>query len=333
MALNLKGRSLLRIADLSLEEFKMLVDDSMTIKRNHYAGVISKPLEGKMIAGLFEKNSTRTRTATDFAAYVLGAGCSYIDSSGSNMGSKESVEDTAKVLGRMYDGMLYRCMRHSDCAAFAEHSGISIINGLSEQFHPTQMLADFMTICEHTGKNIAALRGDKLVYMGNPNNMSNSYIETCGLIGMNCAVIAPMELHERWHDYYNDVRALFDASGATLTITDDVNEVEGAHYITTDAWVDLGEDMDTLRARIELLRPYQVNMDLIRATKTAHPYFLHCLPAMHDELTIVGKIAHDEFGMQGIEVTDEVFRSPHSIIFDESENRKWTIAALFQAML
>lgn len=333
MAINLKGCSLMRIADLSVEEFNMIIESSITLKNNSYAGVHSTPLKGKMVAGLFEKNSTRTRTATDFAANLLGAGCSYIDSSGSNMGSKESVVDTAIVLGRMYDGILYRCMRHDDCQAFADHSGISIINGLSEKFHPTQMLADIMTICEHTGKNVHSLRGDKLVYLGNPNNMSNSYIETCGLLGMDCTIIAPMALHQRWEEYYKEVKTMFEKSNATLVITDDVNEISGANYITTDAWVDLGEDMDTLRSRIELLRPYQVNMELIKATNVEHPYFLHCLPAMHDQFTTVGKIAYDEFNMEGIEVTNEVFQSSHSIVFDEAENRKWTIAALFNAML
>lgn len=321
---NFKGRSLLTLADYSPEEIRYLIDTAKKYKALKKAGTLHREHEGKSIALLFEKTSTRTRCAFVVAAADLGIHPEFLGKDDIQLGKKETVEDTAKVLGRMFDGIEFRGFKHDTVVDLAKHAGVPVWNGLTDTAHPTQVLADFMTIEEHIGH----LQGVKFVFVGDGrNNMANSLMEGAAKMGMDFRIAAPKELHPdavlvtKAKEYAKD-------TGATITITDNLSEaVADADVIYTDVWVSMGEEAQ-FKERIELLKNYQVTMDVIRATGNQNVVFMHCLPAFHDHQTITGEQVYQEYGLESMEVTDEVFRSNHSIVFDEAENRMHTIKAV-----
>jgi ornithine carbamoyltransferase len=325
----LKGRSLLTLNDYSLDEIKLLLSTAHEYKKLKKAGTPHRDHEGKNIALLFEKTSTRTRCAFTVAANDLGVAPEFLGKDDIQLGKKESVEDTAKVLGRMFDGIEFRGFAHSTVEALAEHAGVPVWNGLTDEFHPTQILADFLTIEEHVGE----LQNATLVFMGDGrNNMANSLMLGAAKVGMDFRIAAPKSLFPE--DKYVAMAQEFAAhSGAKITITNDVTEaVRGADVIYTDVWVSMGEE-DKYAERIELLRDYQVTTDTMQATGKPDAKFMHCLPAFHDTLTETGAHMKQEYGLDALEVTDEVFRSEHSIVFDQAENRMHTIKAVIALTL
>ena len=321
----IRGRSLLKLLDFAPEEIRLMLDTAAEYKRKKKSGELTiREFEGKSIALLFEKTSTRTRCAFEVAAADLGIHVVFLGKDDIQLGKKESLEDTAKVLGRMFEGIEFRGFKQEDVENLAKFSGVPVWDGLTDEFHPTQILADFLTIEEHLGR----LRGVKLVYIGDGrNNISNSLMVGSAKMGLHFVIAAPNELHPD-SELLEQCRELAGMSGGSVTITDNVSEaVNGADVLYTDVWASMGEE-DKLAERIALLRPYQINKDIIAATNNDNVIFMHALPSFHDTNTAIGKRVKEEFGLDSMEVTDEVFRSKHSVVFDEAENRLHTIKAV-----
>ena len=327
--MDLKGKHFLKLLDLTPVEIEGLLDLAADLKAKKKAGIPHKLCEGKNIALLFEKDSTRTRCAFEVAGHDLGMGVTYLGPTGSQMGKKESIADTARVLGRMYDGIEYRGFGQEIVENLAKHAGVPVWNGLTNEFHPTQILADFLTIREHFGD----LKGKKLVYCGDARyNMGNSLMVGCAKMGMHF-VACTCEEYFPAKELIDQCRAVAGETGATLEfITDPMEATRGADVIYTDVWVSMGEPDSVWAERIKALMPYQVNSAMMEnAGKQCK--FMHCLPAFHDLNTVIGKQIHEKFGITAMEVTDEVFESEASIVFDEAENRMHTIKAVMAATL
>jgi len=331
MGFNLRHRSLLELSDYTPQEIRFLLDLSHTVKAEKNAGAAQRRLGGKNICLIFEKTSTRTRCAFEVAAYDLGMGVTYLDPSGSQIGHKESIKDTARVLGRMYDAIEYRGFAQSIVDDLAKYSGVPVYNGLTDESHPTQILADFMTMEEHSDK---PLSGMAYCYLGDArNNMGNSLLLGGAAMGMDVRLCAPKSLWPT-EPVVARARALAKASSAKITLSDDPKAaVAGCDFVYTDVWVSLGEPPAKWGERIELLKPYQVNGALMAATGNPKAKFMHCLPAFHNRETSKGEELFKTYGMNGLEVTEDVFESPGSIVWDQAENRMHTIKALLVATL
>ncbi|KOG77619.1 MULTISPECIES: ornithine carbamoyltransferase [Streptomyces] len=331
MAIDLTGRHFLKELDFTSEEFLGLVSLAAELKAAKKAGAEVQRLRGKNIALIFEKTSTRTRCAFEVAAADQGASTTYLDPSGSQMGHKESVKDTARVLGRMFDGIEYRGDSQQAVEELAEYGGVPVFNGLTDDWHPTQMLADVLTMTEHGTGDLA---GTAFAYLGDARfNMGNSYLITGALLGLDVRIVAP-EAYWPGEAVVARAKELAAASGAAITLTADVAEgVRGADFVATDVWVSMGEPKEVWAERIAALAPYAVTMDVLRATGRPDVKFLHCLPAFHDLGTQVGRDVHARYGLSELEVTDEVFESSHSVVFDQAENRMHTIKAVLVATL
>ena len=327
--INLKGKSFLKLLDFTPEEINGLLELAADLKAKKKAGIPHKMHEGKNIVLLFEKDSTRTRCAFEVAGADLGMSATYLGPSGSQMGKKESIADTARVLGRMYDGIEYRGYAQTIVEDLAKYAGVPVWNGLTNEFHPTQILADFLTIQEHFGE----LKGKKLVYMGDARyNMGDSLMVGCAKMGMHFVACAPKKYFPN-PELIAECEAIAKETGAVLEFnTDPAAAVKGAHVIYTDVWVSMGEPDSVWQERIEELTPYRVTSELMQI---AGPQcrFMHCLPSFHDLNTTIGKQIYDKFGIDCMEVTDEVFESEQSIVFDEAENRMHTIKAVMAATL
>ena len=327
MPINLKGRSFLTLKDFTPEEIRYLLQLSMDLKAKKRAGIPGELLRGKNIVLLFEKTSTRTRCAFEVAAYDEGAHVTFLTNS--QMGMKESVEDTARVLGRMYDGIEFRGYRQETVELLAKYSGVPVWNGLTDSFHPTQFLADMMTLLENTEKSIPHL---KLTFIGDArNNVANSLMVGCAKLGMHFTAIAPRELFPD-ETLRREMEELCRKTGGCITVTDDKSAVAGSDAVYTDVWVSMGEE-GMYEERIRLLKDYQVDMALMEAAGNKDVIFLHCLPAFHDLNTDTAKKIYEQFGLKEMEVTDEVFRSRFCKVFDEAENRLHTIKAVMCATL
>ncbi|MFF5727475.1 ornithine carbamoyltransferase [[Kitasatospora] papulosa] len=331
MAIDLTGRHFLKELDFTAEEFRGLVALSAELKAAKKAGVEVQRLRGRNIALIFEKTSTRTRCAFEVAAADQGASTTYLDPSGSQMGHKESVKDTARVLGRMFDAIEYRGDSQHAVEELAAYSGVPVYNGLTDDWHPTQMLADVLTMAEHSARPLEEIT---FAYLGDARfNMGNSYLVTGALLGMDVRIVSPAAYRPA-QDVVDRAHELAGRSGARITLTEDITEgVRGADFVVTDVWVSMGEPKDVWDERIASLSPYAVTMDVLRATGNDDVKFLHCLPAFHDLGTKVGKEIHERHGLSELEVTDEVFESSHSVVFDEAENRMHTIKAVLVATL
>ena len=327
--MNLKGRSFLTLLDFTPAEIDGLLNLAAQLKAKKKAGIPHGDFAGKNIALIFEKTSTRTRCSFEVAGHDLGMGVTYLDPSGSQIGKKESIADTARVLGRMYDGIEYRGYGQEIVETLARYSGVPVWNGLTNEFHPTQVLADFLTIRERFGR----LKGIKLVYMGDARyNMGNSLMVGCAKMGLDFVACAPEKYFPN-PELTEKCRAIAGQTGATLSFcTDPAEAVRGAHVLYTDVWVSMGEPDEVWQERIDDLRPYQVNAALMDAARE-DAVFMHCLPSFHDLNTGIGRQIHEKFDLTAMEVTDEVFEGPHSIVFDEAENRMHTIKAVMAATL
>ncbi len=333
MAFNLKNRHLLSLVHHSEREIKYLLDLSRDLKRAKYAGTEQQNLKGKNIALIFEKTSTRTRCAFEVAAYDQGAQVTYIDPTSSQIGHKESMKDTARVLGRMYDAIEYRGFKQTVVDELAQYAGVPVFNGLTDEFHPTQMLADVLTMIEHCDKPLSEI---KYVYIGDArNNMGNSLLLIGAKLGMDVRVCGPKALLP--DDELVDLcRQFANQSGARLTVTDDIDKaVKDVDFVHTDVWVSMGEPLDSWGERIALLMPYQVTPELMKRTGNPKVKFMHCLPAFHNSETKVGKQIAEKYPQlaNGIEVTEAVFESPMNIAFEQAENRMHTIKAVMVASL
>ena len=327
MPVNLKGRHLLTLKDFTPEEIRYMLDLAHELKTKKRLGIRNKMLEGKNIVLLFDKTSTRTRCAFEVAAFDEGAQVTFL--SNSQMGKKESLEDTAKVLGRFYDGIEYRGFKQEVVELLAKHAGVPVWNGLTDMYHPTQILADFMTIEEHVHKPINKV---KLVYVGDArNNMGNSLMIGAAKMGMTFVGIAPKSLFPD-PALVAEMQEVAKETGASISFSEDIAAVESADAIYTDVWVSMGEE-DQFEERIRLLTPYRVTMDMMKMTHNDNVIFLHCLPSFHDLETSVGRDIYEKFGITEMEVTDEVFRSKYSKVFDEAENRMHTIKAVMVATI
>ena len=328
---NLRNRSFLKELDFSRDELLHLLELSEALKVAKYAGDEAPQLAGKEIALIFEKTSTRTRCAFEVAAFDQGAHVTYLDPSGSQLGHKESIADTAAVLGRMFDAIEYRGSAQENIEELDRHAGVPVYNGLTDEWHPTQMLADFLTMREHSHRP-----PDEIAYtfVGDGRfNMGRSLLITGAILGSDVRIVTPEELRPP-ADVIERAEALAADSGARITISDDIAAVEGSDFVHTDVWVSMGEPKDVWVERAKLLEPYQVNAALLERTGNAKVEFMHCLPAFHDANTTVGAEIAEATGMSGgLEVTDEVFRSPASIVFDQAENRLHTIKAILVATL
>ncbi|RKD30871.1 ornithine carbamoyltransferase [Thermohalobacter berrensis] len=328
MAFNLKGRSLLTLKDFTPQEIEYLIDLSQELKSLKYAGIRPKNLEGKNIALIFEKPSTRTRCAFVVAAVDEGAHPEYLGKGDIQLGKKETVADTARVLGRMFDGIEFRGFKHETVEQLAKHAGVPVWNGLTDKFHPTQVLADLLTIKEHKGY----LKGIKFAYVGDGrNNMANSLMIGAAKMGMDFRIVAPKELFPE-EELVEEAKEMAKERGGKITITDSVDEgITGVDAIYTDVWASMGEEEEFER-RVKLLKPYQVNMDMIKKADD-EVIFMHCLPAFHNRDTVIGEEIYEKYGLAEMEVTDEVFESKHSVVFDEAENRMHTIKAVMVATI
>ncbi|MEX2370382.1 MAG: ornithine carbamoyltransferase [Bacteroidales bacterium] len=331
MAYNLRNRNFLKLLDFSPEEIRFLLELSFSLKRAKYSGNEVHRLTGKSIALIFEKSSTRTRCAFEVAAYEQGAHVTYLGPSGSQIGHKESMKDTARVLGRMYDGIEYRGFGQDVVEELGAYAGVPVWNGLTTEFHPTQILADFMTMMEHSDKPLHEV---SFAYLGDAkNNMGNSLLVGAAKMGMDFRAVAPKECQPD-EALVKQCWEIAEKTGAKITITDSVDEgVKGVDFLYTDVWVSMGEPDEVWKERIELLKPYQVNKSVLEKTGNKQVKFLHCLPAFHNRDTKVGEEMYKKFGLEAMEVTDDVFESAHSIVFDEAENRLHTIKAVMVATL
>ena len=332
MPINLRQRHFLRLMDFTPQEIQFLLDLAAELKKAKYAGTEQPRLKGKNIALVFEKTSTRTRSAFEVSAFDQGANVSYIGPSGSQIGHKESMKDTARVLGRMYDAIQYRGYGQELVETLANYSGVPVWNGLTDEFHPTQILADFLTMLEHgKGKRLDQM---KLAYLGDArNNMGNSFVEGAALMGLDLRLVGPKQFFPE-QKLLDEVAEMAKQTGANITCTEDVEAgIKDVDFIYTDIWVSMGEPESAWAERIELMKPYQVNAKLMALTGNPNVKFMHCLPSFHDENTVIGKKMAEKYGMNGLEVTDEIFESEASIVFDEAENRMHTIKAVMVATL
>jgi ornithine carbamoyltransferase len=331
MAFNLRNRHFLKLLDFTPGEIKFLLDLSLDLKKAKYAGIEQPRLAGKNIALIFEKGSTRTRAAFEVASYDQGAHVTYLGPTGSQLGTKESMKDTARVLGHMYDGIEYRGFGQDRVEELGRYAGVPVWNGLTNEFHPTQVLADFLTMMEHSDKPLSQV---KFAYMGDArNNMGNSLLVGAAKMGMDFRSVAPKEVQQE-QDLVDKATQIAADSGASITITDDVDEgLKGCDFIYTDVWVSMGEAKEVWEQRINLLKPYQVNSAAMKKTGNPDVKFLHCLPAFHNRETIIGEETYQNFGIEAMEVSEEVFESPASIVFHQAENRIHTIKAVMVATL
>lgn len=331
MAFNLKNRNFLKLLDFTPQEIKFLLDLSIDLKKAKYVGTEQQQLKGKNIVLLFEKDSTRTRCAFEVAAFDQGAHVTYIGPSGSQMGKKESMKDTARVLGRMYDGIEYRGYGQHIVEELGKYAGVPVWNGLTTEFHPTQILADLLTMMEHCDKPLHQI---SFCFCGDArNNVGNSLMVGAAKMGMDFRAAAPKSCQPT-EELVKQCISIAKETGAKITITDDVKKaVAGVDFIYTDVWVSMGEPDTVWEERIKLLKPYQVNKELMALTGNPKTKFLHCLPAFHNRETTVGENIFKKFGLNGMEVTEDVFESPASIVFDEAENRVHTIKAVMVATL
>ncbi len=331
MGYNMRNKSYLTLMDYDKKEIEFLINLALDLKKAKYAGTEQQRLKSKNIVLLFEKDSTRTRCAFEVAAYDQGAHVTYLGPTGSQMGKKESIADTARVLGRMYDGIEYRGFAQETVEDLAKYSNVPVWNGLTDADHPTQVLADFLTALEHLDKPL-----DKMVftYVGDGrNNVANALMIGACKIGMDFRIVAPKELFPE-QTLLNKCLVEAEISGGKITVTDDIKAgVLNSDVLYTDVWVSMGEPDEVWEQRINLLRPYQIDMDMIKATQNPKVLFEHCLPAFHDLKTKVGQEIYEKFGLTAMEVTDEVFESKHSVVFDEAENRMHTIKAVLVATL
>lgn len=327
--MNLKGRHFLTLKDFTPEEIRYLLDLARELKDKKKKGIVEKPHEGKNIALIFEKTSTRTRCSFEVAAHDLGMGVTYLDPKGSQIGKKESIADTARVLGRMFDGIEYRGFGQEIVEELAKHAGVPVWNGLTNEYHPTQMLADLLTVEEQFGK----LDGIRLTYMGDARyNMGNSLMIACSKMGMNFTACAPKEYFPD-EELVAQCKEYAKASGGSITLTEDVTEgTKDADVLYTDVWVSMGEPEEVWEERIKALLPYQINAAAMANAKDT-AVFMHCLPAFHDLKTTIGKEIHDKYGLDEMEVTDEVFEKYADVVFREAENRMHTIKAVMAATL
>jgi ornithine carbamoyltransferase len=331
MGFNLRNRSFTRLLDFSPQEIRFLLKLAGDLKSAKYAGYEQPRLRGKSIALIFEKASTRTRVAFEVAAADLGAHVTYLGPSGSQIGHKESMKDTARVLGRIFDGIEYRGFGQDVVEELAQYAGVPVWNGLTDQFHPTQILADVMTMSEHSDKPLSNV---SFCYLGDArNNMGDSLLVGGAKLGMDVRLSAPKKLWPN-DDLVETARGIAKDTGARICLTETVEEgVAGADFLYTDVWVSMGEDDSAWEERIGLLRPYQVNADVVAKTQNPAVKFMHCLPALHDRETEVGAEMYERFGLDGMEVTNDVFESERSIVWDQAENRMHTIKAILVATL
>ncbi len=331
MAFNLRNRNFLKLLDFTPQEIKFLLDLSIELKKAKYAGTEQQKLNGKNIALIFEKSSTRTRCAFEVAAYDQGAKVTYLGPSGSQIGQKESMKDTARVLGRMYDGIEYRGFGQEIVEELGKYAGVPVWNGLTNEYHPTQILADFMTMMEHSDKPLNQV---KFCYLGDGRfNMGNSLLVGGAKMGMDVRICAPKK-YQPSSELIAQCEEIAKSTGATITITDDVEKgVKDADFLYGDVWVSMGEPDSVWEERINELKPYQINMDCMKKTNNPNAKFMHCLPAFHNRETTIGEEIFQKFGLNGMEVTEDVFESEASIVFDEAENRMHTIKAVMVATL
>jgi len=331
MSFNLRNRHFLKLLDFTPKEIQYMLDLARDLKRAKYAGTEQPTLAGKNIALIFEKSSTRTRCAFETAAHDQGAQVTYLGPSGSQIGIKESMADTARVLGRMYDGIEYRGFGQPIVEDLAKHAGVPVWNGLTDEFHPTQILADFLTMMEHTDKPLNKVA---FAYLGDArNNMANSLMVGAAKMGMDVRIVGPKNLQPE-AELVATCEEIAKETGAKITITDDAKAgVKGCDFLYTDVWVSMGEPDEVWKERIDILKPYQINKEIMAATENDACKFMHCLPAYHNRETKVGEDVFQKFGLDGVEVTEDVFESPASIVFDEAENRLHTIKAVMVATL
>ncbi|MEE9600061.1 MAG: ornithine carbamoyltransferase [Anaerolineales bacterium] len=331
MAFNLRNRNCVKLLDFTTQEIDFLLGLSADLKKAKYAGIEQPRLIGKNIALIFEKASTRTRCAFETAAYDQGAHVTYLGPTGSQLGTKETVKDTARVLGRMYDGIEYRGFGQERVEILAEYAGVPVWNGLTNEYHPTQVLADLLTMQEHSDKPLSQV---KFAYLGDArNNMGNSLLVGAAKTGMDFRSVAPKSVQPD-KELVKKAQEIARESGAKITITDDLKSgVKDCDFLVTDVWVSMGEAEEVWKERIELLKPYQVNADAMNKTGNPDVKFMHCLPAFHNRDTVIGEDIYQKFSLEAMEVTEEVFESPASIVFDEAENRVHTIKAVMVATL
>ena len=331
MAYNLKNRNFLKLLDFTPKEISFLLDLSLDLKKAKYAGTEQPRLTGKNIALIFEKESTRTRCAFETAAYDQGARVTYLGPTGSQIGKKESMKDTARVLGRMYEGIEYRGFGHEIVEELGKHAGVPVWNGLTKEYHPTQVLADFLTMIEHSNKPLAQVT---FAYLGDArNNMGNSLLIGAAIMGMDFRSVAPKSVQPD-ENLHKEAIKIAKKTGAKISVTDNLEKgVKDCDFLCTDVWVSMGEPATVWKERIELLKPYQVNKEVMNMTGNPRVKFMHCLPAFHNRETAIGKDIFQKFGLEAMEVTEDIFESEESIVFDEAENRVHTIKAVMVATL
>ncbi len=331
MAFNLRNRNFLKLLDFSSTEIRFLLDLSVTLKKAKYNGTEQPRMLGKNVALIFEKASTRTRCAFETAAFDQGARVTYLGPTGSQMGKKESMKDTARVLGRMYDGIEYRGYGQEIVEELGQYAGVPVWNGLTTEYHPTQVLADLMTMMEHSDKPLSQI---KFAYLGDArNNMGNSLLVGAAKMGMDFRSVAPKEVHPN-KELVKTAQDIASGTGAKILITDDLKKgVQDCDFLYTDVWVSMGESEEKWKERIDLLKPYQVTPDVMKMTGNPAAKFLHCLPSFHNRETEIGEEIYKKFGLDGMEVVEDVFESEASVVFDEAENRIHTIKAVMVATL
>ncbi len=331
MAFNIRNRNFVKLLDFTPKEMKFMLDLAVDLKKAKYAGTEQQKLKGKNIALIFEKASTRTRCAFQSAAYDQGAHITYLGPTGSQMGKKETMKDTARVLGRMYDGIEYRGFGQEIVEELGKYAGVPVWNGLTTEFHPTQVMADFLTMMEYVDKPLHKVA---FAYCGDArNNMGNSLMVGAAMMGMDFRAVAPKAYWPE-ENLIETCRKIAKETGAVITLTEKVEEgVKGVDYLYTDVWVSMGEPDEVWEERIKMLLPYQVNMNMVKKTGNPKVKFLHCLPAFHNRNTIIGEEIYRKYGIEAMEVSDEVFESEHSVVFDEAENRLHTIKAIMVATL